>query len=213
MSYPNISVVHNWSKRRNTDNRYPVYLRITIHRKTKYFTIPLPYKVSPQEWLGKDNKWVKDSSPFFFEINNIISKYLKKVNDLIKRFIYNDRQIDFSDIFNELNTKGDKTVFNEFVRDYIYSKPEEKLEINTWKKYLTFSKHLDTYKKEIRFSNLNKQFVSDFKKYLEDELSLSGATIKLYFDKFKKIVNYATKSGYVDKQISDELFDDIVLTP
>ena len=124
-------------------------------------------------------------------------------------YLYN-KQIAFADIFYHLKKKGDNMIFNDFVREYIRLKPES-LEIATWEKYTTFLNHLDEFNPAIPFINLTPSLVKAFKKYLEADKGFTGSTMKVYFDKFKKVVTYAEKENYVHENQTRYLFDDIII--
>jgi hypothetical protein len=133
-----------------------------------------------------------------------------KIDDVIKRFYMYNKQIAFQDIFQHLKKKGDDKIFNDFVAEYIRLKPE-KLEVVTWEKYTTFLNHLNKFNPKIPFINLRPSFVRGFKNYLEDEKGFTGRTMKVYFDKFLKVVSYAEKENYIQDNQTKYLFDDIAI--
>lgn len=208
MQTPTVVPVLNWENRSNKSGKYPIHLRITLGRSSKYLNIHLPEKVSKDQWYGKDGRWVKENHRFAFEINDKIREVRNKIDDVIKRFYMYNKQITFQDIFQHLKKKGDDKIFNDFVAEYIRLKPE-KLEIVTWEKYTTFLNHLNEFNPKIPFVNLTPSLVRSFKNYLEDEKGFTGSTMKVYFDKFKKVVSYAEKENYIHDNQTKYLFDDI----
>ncbi len=210
MKTPTIVPVLNWENRVNINGRYSIHLRITIDRTSRYYKLHLPQKVAKDEWYGKDGRWVKDNHPFSFEINDKIREVKNKIDDIVKRFYMHNKQIAFQDIFQHLKKKGDDKIFNDFVKEYIRLKPD-KLEIATWEKYTTFLNHLNEFNPQIPFVNLTPGLVRGFKNYLEEKKEFTGSTMKLYFDKFKKVVSYAEKENYIQDNQTRYLFDDIAI--
>ena len=210
MQTPTIVPVLNWENRKNVSGKYPIHLRITLGRASKYYRVHVPEKVSKDQWHGKDGRWVKDNHTFAFEINDKIREIKNKIDDVIKRFYLYNKQITFQDIFQHLKKKGDDKIFNDFVSEYIRMKPE-KLEVVTWEKYTTFLNHLNEFNPKIPFVNLTPSLVRSFKNYLEDEKGFTGSTMKVYFDKFKKVVSYAEKENYIQDNQTKYLFDDIAI--
>ncbi len=77
MKLPTVTVMLNWLNLKNTSGLYSIYLRITLNRQSKYYTVPVPQKVSYNDWAGKDGYWVKNTHSFSFEINNKIKERKK----------------------------------------------------------------------------------------------------------------------------------------
>jgi hypothetical protein len=77
MNLATISVVHNLRRLSNKSGKYPVHIRITINRARKYQPVELPEKIFKDQWSGTDDYWVKNTYPFYFEINTKIRVYSK----------------------------------------------------------------------------------------------------------------------------------------
>lgn len=209
MFQPTAIVVFNRLKYKSISGCYPVHLRITIARKSKYLKIPLSEKIDSVHWNSKGYKhdnYVKNTHPFALELNNQIQAYTIKVRGIINSMGV-ARQITIDDILNHLEDKRQHLTFNLFASAYIKS-PKEKLQDATLTKYRSFLKHLNAFNKNIYFADLNAKIVQEFKQYLEVDLNLLGSTMKSYFDKFKKIVTQAERESYLDYQQTRFLFDD-----
>lgn len=209
MFQPTVTVVFNRLNYKSKSGCYPVYLRITIARKSKYLKIPLSEKIDSAHWNAKGYKndnYIKNTHPFAFGLNNQIQAYKTKVRGIINSLGVS-RQITIDDILRHLEDKRQHLTFNMFASAYIKS-PKEKLQDATLTKYRSFLKHLNAFNKNIYFADLNAKLVQEFKQYLEVDLNLLGSTIKSYFDKFKKIVTQAEREAYLDYQQTRFLFDD-----
>src|SRR5260221_1099420 len=150
MIIPTISVVINRKSDKSKTGLYPLHLRITIDRESKYYKIEVPQKVSYKDWTGSDDHWVKNSHPFAFEINNKIIEKKNIINELIKRNYNFNKTITFENIFLHLQKKGNRNSFYEYMDAYILN-PPQKLEENTLKKFRTTLKHLKKFRKELFF--------------------------------------------------------------
>ena len=61
-------------------------MRINIEQVNKYYPIPVPLKVPPEQWAGKEDAWEKNTHPFAFEINRKMKEKKDIVLDLIRRY-------------------------------------------------------------------------------------------------------------------------------
>lgn len=208
MQLPSVNVVFNRKGRKNKKGLYPIYLRITIDRESKYYTIPVPQKIAPSDWNGTEDIWVKPRHPFAFEINNKIREKKNLVLDLIKRNYTFNKSLGFETIFQHLSRRGDRNSFYEYMHNYIIS-PPERLEENTLKKYNTTLTHLKKFRKQLHFSDIDSSMVREFFKYMQTELNLGGAACKKYMEAFKKVVRHARKDNYLDPSQMEFLFDDV----
>lgn len=208
MLLPSVNVVLNRKGRANKSGLYPVYLRITIDRESRYYTIKVPQKISEAEWSGTEDSWVRSKHTFSFEINNKIREKKNLVLDLIKRYYTLNKSLTFETIFQHLDKKGDRHSFYEFFQNYILN-PPEKLEENTIKKYSTTLTHLKAFRKQLYFADIDNAMVREFNKYMQSDLELTGVTCKKYMEAFKKVVRQARKESYIEPSQMEFLFDDV----
>jgi integrase len=192
----------NYRKNVNKSGLYPIHLRVTINRVQRYYQIKVPQKVSLGQWTGKNDSWIKNTHPFAFEINNKIIEKKAIVTDLIRRCYNLNKPVTFYAIDRELSRKGDRTVFNDYVRNYIDNPPETvKLDDITWEKYEAFLVHLNNFQPKILMSEIDGTFVARFKNYLSNLKGRKGkmdpATVKSYFDKFKVVITHAAKKDHL----------------
>lgn len=208
MIIPTVTAVFNWRNDVNDAGLYSIYLRITINRASKYYRIEVPRKIAPSQWTGTEDNWVKASHPYSFEINNKIREKKGIVMDLIKRGYTYNKNLDFATILSHLNRKGDRNSFYDYMKEYI-RRPPERLEDNTIKKYSTTLAHLQSFRKQLYFSDIDNGLIRDFHKYMHLTLKLEGATCKKYMETFKKVIRHARKENYLDPTQMEFLFDDV----
>ena len=211
MLMPRIGIVLNWRNQTNKSDLYSIHLRIKIGQDARYYKIDTPQKVSPAQWLGNDDHWVKNTHPFAFEINNKITEKKMIVHELIKRYYNLNKPLNFLIIFRQLKRKGNSNSFLDYMKLYIID-PPEKLQDNTIKKYQTCLIHLTKFRPAIYFNDIDKSFFQEFYKFLQVNLKLGGPTIKKYFDALKKVIKAARRENYIEASQLEFLFEDVKIS-
>ena len=213
-----ITPLLNYRGKTNKSGLYSIHLRITIQREQRYYKIRIPQKVSPSQWSGENDRWVRNTHPYAFEINNRIQERKSNVMQLVKRCYSVNKAITFNAIEREFSRKGERMVVNDYVRNFIERPPDTVMLTDvTWEKYKAFEKHLDHFQPRILFSEIDEGFIARFRKYLASLEGRNGkmnpATIKSYFDKFKVILMYAARKDYLlDLQELKESFGEVKIT-
>ena len=176
------SVILNKENRKNKTGRYTIFIRVTVDRESKYF--PLDERIEEKFWVGKENRWIKESHPFSFELNSIV----KKKMDILHKYEYRQKLfgngISLDGITEHFHKKADPNIFNEFVDEFMKS-VKGKSE-TTLKKYRTFVRYLNEFNPRINFSQLNEPLFQKFASWLEKK-GMIGVTVLKYFDPFKVI--------------------------
>lgn len=213
---PTISVKHNWRKLTNQDGRYGIHIRVYLSgEQARHYPVKLPAKVSPDQWQGKENHWVKNNHPFFFEINCKIAETINKLNELIRRYYNMNKPVTFYSIEKELMLRGERNNFNDYFRNYIRHPPETvSLDEVTWEKYRACLFHLNNFQEKITFSQIDETLIARFKNYLSNLKGRNGkmgpATIKSYWDKLKVVLTHAArKDHFLDPIEVERFFDEI----
>lgn len=219
MNIPVVTPIINWRNAVNVTGMYSIHLRIYLHpQPSRYYPVKTPQKVRLEQWTGKDGCWVKNTHPFSFEINNRIAEIKTKISELIKRFYNQGKPITFYTIEREILRKGDKTILNDYFRNYIDYPPENvNLDPVTWEKYEAFLMHLNNFEPKIRFGDIDETIIARIRNYLSEQKGRKGkleaSTIKSYFDKFKVVLTYAAKKEHLlNVQDVEQYFDEIAIT-
>ena len=197
----------NWRNATNVSKKYPIHLRITIERTAKYFPVEIPDNVKPEEWIDKQNAWVKNSHPFAFEINKIIKEKMDLVDAVVKRFYTAKKDLTFPLVFKELQKSNNTNLFNEYFSDCLKDPPET-LDNETLKRYRACLKHLNAFNAAITFNNLSDELFQRFKKYCESR-ELVGSTINGYFNALKKVIHWSRKDSHITKEHQQSIFEDV----
>lgn len=207
---PSVGVVLNWRNQSNKSGLYPVHIRIKLGNTARYYNVPLPLKIRPDQWRGKDDTWVKPSHPFAFEINATISEKMTLIYEHIKRNYTFGKALSLHGIIAILKNKGNSNSFYEFMEKYIKN-PPEKLEINTIKKYTTTLAHLRSFRKELLFSDIDNNFLRDFTRYMQVKLNLCGGSSKKYLESIKKVIRQARREDFILNSQLEYLFDGLTI--
>jgi site-specific recombinase XerD len=190
----------NKNNRENKTGRHSIFIRITVDRESKYFN--LQEKIEEKFWGGKENRWIKETHPFAFELNSLIKKKL----DLLHKYEYRQKLfgngISLQGITEYFHKKADPNVFNEYVDEFM--KTVRGKSLNTLKKYRTFVTYLNEYNSQLSFSQLNESLFQSFATWLQQK-GMMGVTVYKYFDPFKVIVRQAVKDGYLEKNPFDHI--------
>ena len=193
MGYSYAAII-NKNNRANKSGKHTIFIRVTVDRHSKYFSID--ERVEEKFWLGKENRWIRESHPFSFEINSII----KKKMEILHKYEYRQKLfgngISIEGITEHFQKKADPNVFNEFVDEFM--KTVRGKSDNTLKKYRTFVGYLNQFNPAINFSQLNENLFQSFASWLEKK-GMIGVTVHKYFDPFKVMVKQAVKDGYLEK--------------
>ncbi len=171
----------------------------------------LTIKITPEQWSGREDQWVKTTHPYAFEINDKIKEKKAIVSDLIKRHYLANKDLSFEVIDRHLKKKGDPLSFIEYMKDYIRN-PPEKLELGTIKKYNTCLKHLQAFRPAISFGDIDENLMQGFFQYLHKTLGLEGASIKKYFSALKKVIKTARRDSHIDASSIEFLYADVKIT-
>lgn len=133
---PTISVKYNWRKSFNNNGTYPVHIKVYFSgEQPRYYPVKLPGKVFEDEWDGTNNAWVKNTHPFYFEINNKIAEIINKLNELIRRYYSTNKPLSFYIIEKEFLFRGERNIFNDYFQNYINCPPDlVSLDDVTWEK-------------------------------------------------------------------------------
>jgi site-specific recombinase XerD len=219
MYIPTVTPVINWRNEERKKGVYPIHLRVYIYGEPRrYYPIKVPLKVSLEQWTGREAAWVSNTHPYAFEINNRICEMRSKIVELTKRFYNQGKPVTFYAIERELLRKGDRSLLNDYFRNYIDHPPENvQLDPVTWEKYEAFLMHLNHFNTKIRFSDIDDTMIARIKKYLSEQKGRKGkleaSTIKSYFDKFKVVLTHAAKKDHLlDVQAIEQALEEITIT-
>lgn len=184
----------------------PIFLYLRSKKET--ISISTGIILLEQYWNFKEKK-VKQNYSFSFQLNNQLNDFLLRIQKLVFSIIDDNKEITFKELGIELKKRltaipeQPKTTINDFWSelDNFINHTKYNASVVTSKGYSRIIKHLKGYELEsnikISFSNINKQFIDNFKTYLlKSELSQ----------------NYVKKVVKITKTFLNFCYDNEVLT-
>jgi len=186
MTPKNISVSPVLYPRKDKNGLFPVKIRITENRVSKFEN--LNFSLSKSHWL-KTSKRVSTSNPNHIEYNFIIETKLKEYEDVKNRF--GKVKVGKLNLFEVLEIKIQSLKSRKY-----YSH----------KKYRTLYYHLEKFwgNLDLFIYNIDKEFFIEFKNYLQDNIvsrnlvdnTPSDNTIVNYLDCLKTILKEKQSEGF-----------------
>lgn len=172
-----------WTKK-NSSNKFPIKIRITEKRKSKFISID--YAISKQFWNPKTHR-VRETYENYEKVNNLIENKIKELNHLksIKSNVFKvNNYLSFIDYF-------DKHIIRLNARK----------KFGSYKKHKVILKHLKEFikqyytKEDLLFDEIDRSFLEDLRTYFfENELIEN--TQNGYFRKIKYLYYEAIKDNH-----------------
>lgn len=198
---------HLLEKKKNKRGLAPIYLRLTVNRKRKEFSISR--RIQPEFWNGKLQK-VMGNNPNEKEINTHINNLRHKLNKIHQVLSDNDQPITAAEMIAHL--KGEKKrkpkmtlkVFKDHNEqmDRLSGKSISK---STAKRYWTCYNHVEQfineeYKSEdYPMNEINHQFITKFEYFLKTKRECNHNSALKYVNNFKKIIRIALANQWMDR--------------
>lgn len=199
MRYKGISIkfVHNWKKEKTISNEFYIQARITLDRKSKYFSIDELPKINPKYWSGKSNRWVKDSHPEGSKINSYLVKKLTQLDQYILDSRLNHGLLTFEKIKTEFFRKGSISTLNAYYQEFIDSHKFDAP--RTKQAYKTTKDTLDEFSPNIAIGTISEKLLNDFIDWERNTKKLKDVTIDKHLTHIKTIIKEVVKSGLLVK--------------
>lgn len=190
---------HVLAKKKNKRGLAPIYLRLTVDRKRKEYSISR--RIKPEFWNIKLQK-VMGNNPNEKEINTHINNIRHKLNKIHQILSDNDESITASRMVQELkgeNKRPLKMTLEAFKEhntqiDHLSGKSISK---STAKRYWTCYNHVEQFideeyrKDDFPMNSINHHFISKFDYFLKTKRACNHNSALKYVNNFKKIVRIA----------------------
>lgn len=161
------------------DGHYMVYLQAIIDRKRA--AVPIGFYVKPELFDARSNQ-VRATHPNSDTYNKELMKAVATGNAIASKFRLENKQLTPKLFKDEFNHPVDELDLIKFVRAELEIK-KPTLAFNTIKQHNTVINKLESFRKKIRFGDLNADIMRDFKNKLIKDLN-GPSTV----DKILKIV-------------------------
>ena len=171
------------TSRKDKNGLYPIKIRVTQNRKSKYF--PLKVSVKKSDWSPSKRR-VKTTHPNHTHINNLITVKLS----------------DFDNLTQSDSPIVSRTNVFDFIDTIIERKGKTKF--HTPKRYQTLCNHLHDFhgNRNLNFHDIDREFVLDFRVHLESNIQSrspgsppSPNTINNYLKVLRTVVNEGIEQG------------------
>ena len=190
-----------------TDRRYPIYLRLTINRKRKYFS--LNYAVpEPAIYWNPETRQIKrypGSYPVILAQENIeIENCYNKAIGIIHKSILSGQPLTFDEFERKFRQKEDiKTSFYAFASMEVTFLVQKKASKETIRGYNSYISKLKKYRQTLSFSDITLNFIKEYHSYMINDLSNMENTCHKSLSFIRTILNRAIDQGIIDENIFD----------
>jgi len=185
-------------KKKNSEGKYPIAIRITKDRKTSY--IYTGQYIKESEW-DVGNLKVKKSHPNSTRLNSIILKKLSEINDKLLEAEGKNKDESVRSIKEKIKIKGNTNTFQGLSNEYL--KNQEKS--GKYSSYLSDRSRVNQFKKflkngDIAFSDISELLLKQFMSYLSSKMKLSERSIVNNIIIIRTLYNLAIRQGIVDQK-------------
>ncbi len=184
-------------KKKNSEGKYPIAIRITENRKSSYLQTGVYIDV---KYWNDENSKVKKSHPNAVKINNLLAQKLAKVNDKYMEMEAKGKVVSASQIKNNIKKPKEKITFYEFSYNYLKNlKDSNKLSQHSSDSARI--KHFNNFmgRKDFLFSEITELELNNFKAYLKKlKRPLSDRSIVNNLVVIRTLFNQAIREEIVD---------------
>jgi integrase len=175
------------------DKTHPIYLRITINRKVQKIALGISTKFD--SWDKKNCK-IKKSDIQHLSKNLTLTSHFKKAEDILFKYRIEQKPLTFRDFhfhFSQ-NSVSNKYSFTDFVLKEIESDYKKNGSYETFRTRKTLINKLKDFAKgDVKFADINYDFLVKFENYMASELNNNQTTRARMFTIIKAMINRAIK--------------------
>lgn len=185
-----LQFVHNRKNKLDGKGRALIQLRIYISGRNAYLSTGM--HVEPREWDDKKERVIRHNNRVNFNIE------LSKIEERALSSFYENGDFSASDLASLLKGKNN----NSFIDFLTFEIERSNLEPSTKKKHPLLIKYLKKYRKDVLFTQINYNFLNNFKVFLQGQMSERGTPlhtnyIASLFAIFKKYTYEAIRQGKI----------------
>ncbi|WP_312299276.1 site-specific integrase [Chryseobacterium sp.] len=179
------------------DGLFPIYLRVTINRKSKFYSTP--YKCKLIEWNSKTGEF---NSKFrnHLSFNSSLRTLKDEATDIIEKIQKEQGMVTLIQFDNHYRLRGNSGILlKEFFENEIKLMEENrqisyKISLETTIRALgKFKRNIDRY----RFEDIDESFLNGFERHLRKNADDGG--IAVYMRNIRMVYNKAIKAKVVSK--------------
>nr|WP_319398953.1 site-specific integrase [uncultured Carboxylicivirga sp.] len=185
------------------DGSHPIHLRLTINRKTKYYSLKVYCKEA--NWL-EDKQEVSSTVANSAIINLKISDAKTKANAILNDFTRFNKPPTFIEFTNRFRGNFSREYFYGFAQSYINKHDDLSAETRrTYKSQLTKLNNYTNIKNLSVAEVNNMDFIQGYKNYMYTELGNNTNTITKSLGFIKAVLNNAIKNDILDTNVFQKI--------
>jgi site-specific recombinase XerD len=179
-------------KYKKKDGTCAVYASVYVHRQKVKFNTGVSVK---QDNWNAEKRRVKGNGKKAKDDNLVIDKCVARINDVFVRYRLQNKELTPELLRQEYKTPSTYIDFYDFYERKL-NEQDGLLAANTIKQHKTVLKKLKEYKKQLMFSQITKQFLEDYIKFMKNKRRSSANTIKKHM---------AILKGYLTLAVRDDI--------
>ena len=174
----------------NKDGSHAVCIRLISRRRKK--DISLRIYVKAKDWNFNRNLVYK-TDPKSERKNKLIKHFIKKAENIVDDCYFSGKSLNFDEFEKQLLNKDySDDSFLEFALDVINKKDYSK---ETRRQCTAQITKLRQFKKDVRFTEINKNFIQNYKSYMKNKLGNNENTLNKSLSRLKTFVNWAVEEN------------------
>ncbi len=184
------------------DGTNPLYLRITINRKTKKFTLGISVKSS---YWDKKNGKVRKGDPAHFNKNLTLESCLKRAEEILFEYRINRKQLTFDafDVAYQVQHSQKTLSFIDYATEYVESMYRNNGSYDTYRtRKSCISKVKQFAKGDISLTSIDLAFLQRFEEHMNIVDGNSQSSRARIFAFMKAVINKAIN----EELIADNIF-------
>ncbi len=187
-----------WKHDKKKDGTFPLALRITQNRKTRYlFTGKY---IVPKDWDAAASK-VKKSHPNSTRLNNFLLTKLKEANKTLLDLEAEDKIVSSKQVKNQIKSPLSNKSFNEVAEIYIKELEENKKLTRLASDRVRINHFIEfAQSSNINFREIDEAFLRRYMTFLKTKKNNSQRSIINALVVIRTIYNRAIKMGVIDRK-------------
>lgn len=187
--------VHNPKNHVNKKLEFFIQVRITLERKTKYFTISELPKIPLKYWSGRENRWVKESFSQGARINSYLISKVAALNEFLVLSKTTGKIVTFDLIRSRFFMKGEIETLNDYYRSFIKKHSFESS--RTRQAYQTTLSNLDEFNPSVSFNSISESLINEFITWEREKKKIKDVTIDKHLTHIKTVIKFLTQEGFL----------------
>lgn len=191
---------YNRKNKLNKDGSAPVQIECYLKQKRRFFDTQI--RLKPNQWDKRKLEIKASTHPNANQLNHHIRDFISKLETYEMRILNDNKPFNLG-MFDRLFNGLEVATFNKFIEREIHLSTLKKSTLNS---HLTTLKRLNEYNPNIRFTDLNKDFLQALERHFKsivitykngEQKKLSHNTIAKYFKNIKVYVNLAIDKEFI----------------